>query len=153
MTRQAFRWKLGITTMGLLSFALLAEQAQAQVTVQLPTLRTFSIRTVVSAPDGGSMSLGGIKRSASGQVSRGVPGLSGIPGVNRLFKNRAIGRDSSTSNGRVHVQIISMREMEEQLLAESRARDFAREANNPNGPAEIRRKAEFISRNVGRRRR
>src|SRR5262245_35901674 len=57
--------------------ALASGQGQPQVppgvptTVQLPTFSFFTVQTVVSVPDGGGMSLGGINRAADGSVTRG----------------------------------------------------------------------------------
>jgi hypothetical protein len=68
------------------------ENLSAQI-IQLPTLRVFNVRTSVSVPDGGIINLGGVNRSASGSISRGVPGLPGP-----LFNNRGIGHSVGASN-------------------------------------------------------
>ena len=47
--------------------ALSAQQTRpTNIRVQLPTVSFFNLRTVVSVPDAGVMSLGGVSRSASG---------------------------------------------------------------------------------------
>jgi len=130
-----------------------ARQADAQITLQLPQVAVFNVQTVVSAPDGGSAFLGGIGRSSTGAITRGVPGLSNIPGAGRLFRNRAIGRETSNSSARAHVQIFSLQEMEKEVMAEARARAAAREPNDPNGSTATQRKADFISRNIGKKKR
>ena len=133
-----------------LAVVLLVNQtAHAQpITVQLPTLRVFSVNTTVMVPDGGTMSLGGIGRSAMGSVSRGVPGLGSIPGLGRGFRNRAIGTDTGASNASVSANIISMKEMEKEVLD---AAEQSRARNSHLGPSEsVRRKANFITNNVGR---
>lgn len=130
-----------------------ARQAEAQVTLQLPQVAVFNVQTVVSAPDGGSAFLGGIGRSSTGAITRGVPGLSNIPGAGRLFKNRAIGRETSNSSARAHVQVFSLQEMEKEVMAEARARAAARAPNDPNGSNATQRKADFISRNIGKKKR
>ncbi len=84
-------------------------------TVQQPTLGQTSISTVVSVPDGGTILLGGIKRLREGRVERGTPILSKIPYLNRLFKNDAIGRETSTLMMTVTPRII-IPEEEEELL-------------------------------------
>ena len=56
-------------------------------TVQLPTFSFTTVSTTVSVPDGGTILLGGIKRLREGRNEHGVPMLSKIPYVNRLFKN------------------------------------------------------------------
>ncbi|GAB5402659.1 MAG: general secretion pathway protein GspD [Aureliella sp.] len=82
-------------------------------TVQQPSFATTNISTTVSVPDGGTILLGGIKRMQEGRVERGVPILSKIPYVNRLFKNTAIGRTTSTLMMTVSPRIIIQEEEEE----------------------------------------
>ena len=50
--------------------------------------------TTVSVPDGGTVLLGGIKRLNEGRNEIGVPLLSKVPYVNRLFRNVGIGRST-----------------------------------------------------------
>ena len=83
-------------------------------TVQQPSFATTQVSTTVSVPDGGTILLGGIKRMREGRVERGVPVLSKIPYVNRLFKNTAIGRETNTLMMTVTPRII-IHEEEEQL--------------------------------------
>lgn len=98
---------------------------QTGVSVQLPSLRTFSVQTAVMVPDGGTMSLGGVSRSAEGRSSAGIPGLRGRP-----FRNSAIGRSTSSSRAVVKTRIISQRELEEDLLATGdRRKQLLDEAN------------------------
>lgn len=82
-------------------------------TVQQPSLVTTNISTTVSVPDGGTILLGGIKRMREGRTERGIPILSKIPYVNRLFKNTAIGRETSTLMMTVTPRIIIQEEEEE----------------------------------------
>lgn len=84
-------------------------------TVQQPTLGTTSVSTTVSVPDGGTILMGGIKRLREGRTERGTPILSKIPYINRLFKNDAIGRETSTLMFTVTPRIIIPAEEEEQL--------------------------------------
>ncbi|WP_419195106.1 type II secretion system protein GspD [Novipirellula herctigrandis] len=81
-------------------------------TVQLPTLASTSVSTTVSVPDGGTILLGGIKRLAEGRVERGVPFLSKIPYVSRLFRNVATGRDARSLMLMVTPRIIIQEEEE-----------------------------------------
>ena len=78
--------------------------------VQLPTTSVFSVNTTVSVPDGGSISLGGNSGSAWSSTRSGGPF--------RPFGNRAIGGTQFASNASVHVQIISLAEMEADLLSQ-----------------------------------
>jgi general secretion pathway protein D len=88
------------------------EQIIAGTTVQQPSFAQTNISTTVSVPDGGTILLGGIKRMREGRVERGVPILSKIPYVNRLFKNTSIGRETSTLMMTVTPRIIIQEEEE-----------------------------------------
>jgi hypothetical protein len=119
----------------------------ANTQIQLPVVSFFNIRTVVSVPDGGIMSLGGVSRFASGTSTRGVPGLG------RAFSNRSFGSQSSASNASVRVRILSNREMSEDVLATADRQAAIYESSDPNGSKAVQAKADFISRNVGRSKR
>lgn len=84
-------------------------------TVQLPTLAFTTVNTTVSVPDGGTILLGGIKRLSEGRNERGVPMLSKVPYVNRLFKNVGIGRETQSLMLMVTPRIIIQEEEEEKL--------------------------------------
>lgn len=88
------------------------EEVITGTTVQQPSLATTNINTTVNVPDGGTILLGGIKRMREGRIERGVPILSKIPYVNRLFKNTAIGRETSTLMMTVTPRIIIQEEEE-----------------------------------------
>jgi general secretion pathway protein D len=81
-------------------------------TVQQPTFASTSVQTTVSVPDGGTILLGGIKRLREGRNERGLPILSKIPYVKRLFSNVAIGRDASSLMMMVTPRIIIQEEEE-----------------------------------------
>ncbi len=85
-------------------------------TVQLPTFNQTSVTTTVSVPDGGTILLGGIKALREGRNERGMPVLSKIPYVNRLFKNVGLGRETSSLMMMVTPRIIIQEEEEERLL-------------------------------------
>lgn len=118
-------------------------------TVQLPVTSVFTVNTVVSVPDGGQISMGGISRSSMGSVSRGIPGLSGIPGAGRAFKNRGIGGEQSTGNVSVRVQVLVMEELEQEVMAEARRLAKEQESSDPNGSYATQRRADEISRKLG----
>jgi len=86
---------------------------QQGVTIQQPVLATTTISTVVQVPDGGTVLMGGIKRMSEGRSERGVPFLSNIPYVNRLFKNVGIGRETSNLMMMVTPRIIIQEEEEQ----------------------------------------
>ncbi len=81
-------------------------------TVQLPTFAFTTVQTTVSVPDGGTILLGGIKRLAEGRSERGIPMLSKIPYVSRLFRNVGIGRDARSLMMMVTPRIIIQEEEE-----------------------------------------
>ena len=81
-------------------------------TVQLPVVSFTTINTVVSVPDGGTVLMGGVKRMREGRTERGVPFLSNVPYVNRLFKNVGIGRETQNLMMMVTPRIIIQEEEE-----------------------------------------
>ena len=81
-------------------------------TVQLPTFNFTTVSTTVSVPDGGTVLLGGIKRLSEGRNERGVPMLSKIPYINRLFRNIGIGRETQSLMMMVTPRIIIQEEEE-----------------------------------------
>ncbi len=81
-------------------------------TVQQPSFATTSVSTTVSVPDGGTILLGGIKRQSEGRNEAGVPFLSKIPYVSRLFRNTGVGRTSQSLMLMVTPRIIIQEEEE-----------------------------------------
>ena len=84
-------------------------------TVQLPTFSFTTVSTTVNVPDGGTVLLGGIKRLSEGRNERGVPMLSKLPYVSRLFKNVGIGRQTQSLMLMVTPRIIIQEEEEAKL--------------------------------------
>jgi general secretion pathway protein D len=91
------------------------EVSRTGTTVQLPTFAFVTVTTTVSVPDGGTVLLGGIKRLSEGRDERGVPLVSKIPYINRLFRNVGIGRDAESLMLMVTPRIIIQEEEEEKL--------------------------------------
>ena len=87
----------------------------AGTTVQLPTFQFVSVTTTVSVPDGGTVLLGGIKRLSEGREEFGVPLLSKVPYINRLFRNVGIGRETDSLMMMVTPRIIIQEEEEQNL--------------------------------------
>ncbi len=85
------------------------------VTVQLPSFSFVSVVTTVSVPDGGTVLMGGIKRLSEGRNEFGVPLLSKLPYINRLFRNVSIGRETDSLMMMVTPRIIIQEEEEERL--------------------------------------
>jgi len=89
-------------------------------TIQLPEFLFTTVTTTVSVPDGGTVLLGGIKRLREGRNEFGVPILSKIPYINRLFKNVGLGRTTDSLMLMVTPRIIIQEEEEEKLLGSDR---------------------------------
>ncbi|HEX4142821.1 MAG TPA: hypothetical protein VHY91_04660 [Pirellulales bacterium] len=85
------------------------------VTVQLPSFSFVTVTTTVSVPDGGTVLLGGIKRLSEGRNEFGVPILSKLPYINRLFTNVGIGRQTQSLMMMVTPRIIIQEEEEQRL--------------------------------------
>lgn len=138
MSRVSYQRLMVMVFLGTPSFA----SAQA---VQLPTFRFSTVQTTVSVPDRGAMHLGGVGRASTASHSRGVPLLGKAPGVGR---NRGIARSTSGSSISVHATIIDHAELDRQVLAEAARRRRAGGSRMVNRSGQ--RRAEFLSRNVGR---
>ncbi len=82
------------------------------VTIQQPVISITTVSTVVSVPDGGTVLMGGIKRMSEGRTESGIPFLSNLPYVNRLFKNVGIGHETSNLMMMVTPRIIIQKELE-----------------------------------------
>ena len=89
-------------------------------TIQQPEYITTSVTTTVSVPDGGTVLLGGIKRLREGRNEFGVPILSKVPYINRLFKNVGMARTTDSLMLMVTPRIIIQEEEEDKLLGVNR---------------------------------
>jgi general secretion pathway protein D len=92
-----------------------ATRTRSGTTVQLPTFSFVTVTTTVSVPDGGTVLLGGIKRLSESRNEFGVPLLSKIPYIDRLFRNVGIGRETESLMMMVTPRIIIQEEEEERL--------------------------------------
>ena len=89
--------------------------ATINATIQLPNYTITNVSTTVTVPDGGTVLLGGVKKLTEQRVEFGVPVLSKIPMLDRLFRNIGIGRQTSTLMLMVTPRIIILEEEEERL--------------------------------------
>jgi general secretion pathway protein D len=82
--------------------------------LQQPTVAITQIRTTVSVPDGGTLLIGG--QTLNGEIDReeGVPMLSKIPFLKRLFTNRSMARDDQILLILIRPTIIIQREKEQE---------------------------------------
>ena len=63
------------------------------VNVEIPETEYLTISTRVNIPDGGTLLLGGQKITSESEIEAGVPVLSKIPLVGRLFRNSSKVKD------------------------------------------------------------
>ncbi|HZN66137.1 MAG TPA: hypothetical protein VFB66_12655 [Tepidisphaeraceae bacterium] len=80
--------------------------------VQQPELQITEVRTTVSVPDGGTLLLGGQTIAGEIELEMGVPILSKIPFIKRLFTNRSMAKDEQVLLILVRPTIIIQREVE-----------------------------------------
>lgn len=74
----------------------LVNSASTQSFIQLPTTTVTRVQTTVTVPDQGTILLGGQRVVTEGEVETGVPVLSKIPIINRLFSNRTETKEEQT---------------------------------------------------------
>jgi hypothetical protein len=132
----------------LLSLSFVSVQVSGQI-VQLPTFRFFSVGTTVVIPDRGSAYLGGVNRATYGSSTTGVPGMSGLPGVGRLFTNRGIGSEVSSSGVHASATIMDLEELDKSVLAEAAARRGVAAGGAVTNPA-VERKAAFLAKHMAK---
>jgi type II secretory pathway component GspD/PulD (secretin) len=84
--------------------------------IQIPSMETAVTQTRVSVPDRGTLLIGGQKLSAQAEKEEGVPVLSKIPVIGRLFENRSKIKDEKILLILIKPRIIIQPE-EEQAVA------------------------------------
>lgn len=81
--------------------------------IQLPTLSSQRLQTMVSVPDGGTLLIGGQKLASETEVEAGVPILSKIPILKRAYTARTTVKDEQTLLILVKPKILIHSEQEE----------------------------------------
>lgn len=89
------------------------QAAQDEVDITLPRVTQTSLSTTVTVPDRGSLLMGGQRIVRETEIEVGVPILSKIPVLNRLFSNTRTSKGESTLLILVKPTILIMDEMEE----------------------------------------
>ncbi|MEM8781860.1 MAG: hypothetical protein AAGE65_03300 [Planctomycetota bacterium] len=84
--------------------------------IQLPELEVTQVRSTVSVPDKGTLLLGGQRLVGEVEIEAGVPVLSKIPIVNRIFANNSTVKDERTLLILIKPTIILQSEQEELLF-------------------------------------
>ena len=98
--------------------ALLAQTGETEeYEMVLPDTEESRIMTRVSVPDGGTLLLGGLKIRKETEIEVGVPVLSKVPFIGRLFDNRSTVRDHSILLILVKPTIILQEEVDAEALA------------------------------------
>jgi type II secretory pathway component GspD/PulD (secretin) len=88
--------------------------------LRIPVIATNFVSTVVTVPDGGTILMGGLKTKTERRNEAGVPVLSKIPYINRLFTDTGVQSQTSSLLLMVTPRIIILEE-EEDLLGKTLA--------------------------------
>ncbi|MGA2916434.1 MAG: hypothetical protein ABSE89_10455 [Sedimentisphaerales bacterium] len=88
-----------------------------EFTIQLPTLEVSEVQTRVSVPDSGTLLIGGQKIGAENNAEAGVPGVSKVPLIGRLFSHRSKVEDQDILLVLVKPTIILQEEKEREFFA------------------------------------
>ncbi len=81
--------------------------------IQLPTVTVTRVSTTVTVPDQGTILLGGQRLVTDSEVETGVPVLSKLPILNRLFSNRISSREEQTLLILIKPTVLIQNEQEE----------------------------------------
>ena len=81
--------------------------------IQQPKTQVISVETLASVPDGGTLLLGGLTLAGEAEKEAGIPILSKIPILKRLFTNRSNAKDEQVVLILVKPVIIIQREQEQ----------------------------------------
>ena len=126
-----------VATILLVSAELVCAQGPViNTTVQLPTVSNFSINTVVSVPDGGTMYLGGSPRGSNFSSRR--------PGV------RSSGRSIGGPGVSVSATLIIGSEVDEVLDRQGRIALARKARPKIHGTQQEKAKASFLAKHLGR---
>ncbi|MEM7262197.1 MAG: hypothetical protein AAF488_09420 [Planctomycetota bacterium] len=84
--------------------------------VEFPVLNVTKIKTTVTVPDGGTVLVGGLKRTITQNQQVGIPWTSHLPGVNLLFGRKGQARMQSNLFVLLNAQITVIRDEEAALF-------------------------------------
>ncbi|HUB25938.1 MAG TPA: hypothetical protein VL992_10960, partial [Tepidisphaeraceae bacterium] len=85
-------------------------------TVQLLTQDVTAVETVVTVPDGGTLLLGGQTIAGETELEQGLPVLSKVPFLKRLFTNESMAKDQQVLFILVKPTILIQREQEDKAF-------------------------------------
>ena len=92
-------------------------ETSTEFPIQLPESEVADVRTRVTVPDGGTLLIGGQKLTGEVNKEEGIPIVSKIPLLGRLFENRSEVKDSSILLVLVKPTIMLQNELEEDAIA------------------------------------
>ena len=81
--------------------------------VQLPIIQRQQVKTTVTVPDGGTLLIGGQKLTFESEREAGVPILSKIPIIKRLYSSKAVVKDEQVLLILIKPEILIKEEQEE----------------------------------------
>ncbi len=84
--------------------------------VEFPVLNVTKIKTTVTCPDGGTVLVGGLKRTITQEQSIGTPWTRSLPGLNLLFGRKGQTRLQSNLYVLLNAKITVIRDEEEELF-------------------------------------
>jgi type II secretory pathway component GspD/PulD (secretin) len=91
----------------------LVNSADTRSFIQLPVITVTRVQTTVTVPDQGTILLGGQRLVNQREVESGVPILSKIPVINRLFSNRITFNEEQTLLILIKPTVLMQQEQEE----------------------------------------
>ena len=125
-----------VFTLVVTAMACSAEAQIVNTTVQLPTVRRFSVNTVVSVPDGGTLVIGGGSASSSSSRRRGL--------------SRGTAGSASPAGISIRPSLIIQSELDAKLTGRGRRILAAKARPDIHGTVRERAKASFLAKNLGR---
>jgi general secretion pathway protein D len=108
-----FSFQQSNNTTGVTSGGQLINTSAGSGIIQEPVTQITQVSTSVSVPDGGTLLLGGQTIAGETELEAGVPVLSKIPFLKRLFTNKSTAKDEQVLLILVKPTIIIQRELEE----------------------------------------
>jgi type II secretory pathway component GspD/PulD (secretin)/outer membrane protein assembly factor BamD (BamD/ComL family) len=110
---QSFTFATGVTSTGGIGGVT---NGTFNETVQLLTQNVTSVETVVTVPDGGTLLLGGQTIAGETEVEQGLPVLSKVPFLKRLFTNESMAKDEQVVFILVKPTILIQHEQEDKAF-------------------------------------
>ena len=83
--------------------------------IQLPVISVTVVRTTVSVPDGGTLLIGGLSYGFDAEIESGIPVLSKIPILGKIFSRRGFTNERRNIVILVKPTIIIQEEQEEAI--------------------------------------